>query len=61
MARFQTLLQALNQMRLLADVRRSHGDLEDIADLVDSFIETPQMEACLARVRQLPSVAALMD
>ncbi len=61
MARFQTLLQALNQMRLLADVRRSQGDLKDIADLVDSFIETPQMEACLERVRQLPSVAALMD
>ncbi|MEB3177240.1 MAG: Coq4 family protein [Synechococcus sp.] len=61
MARFKALMSTLNQMRRVIDVGRSQGELTTIADLVDSFLDTPQMEACLARVRQLPSVAALME
>ena len=61
MARFKTLLDSLNQMRRVIEVGRSQGELATIADLVDSFLDTPQMDACLARVRELPSVAALME
>ena len=61
MARFKALLDSLNQMRRVIEVGRSQGELATIADLVDSFLDTPQMDACLARVRELPSVAALME
>ena len=37
------------------------GALAQIADLVDSFLDTPQMEACVGRFRALPGGAALMD
>ena len=61
MHRFQLSLQALGQARQLIAVGRSQGDLARIADLVDSFLDTPQMEACIARFRALPGVAAMMD
>ena len=61
MTRFQQSLQALGQARQLIAVRRSQGDLARIADLVDSFLDTPQMEACLARFRALPGGAELLD
>jgi hypothetical protein len=41
-------------------VGRSQGDLAKIADLVDSFLDTPQMEACIARFRALPGGAEMM-
>jgi len=61
MFRFQRSLQALGQARHLIAVGRSQGDLAMIADLVDSFLDTPQLEACIARFRALPGGAALME
>jgi ubiquinone biosynthesis protein Coq4 len=61
MSRFQHSLKALEQARHLIAVGRSKGELTKIADLVDSFLDTPQMEACIARFRALPDGAALMD
>ncbi|MBD2718158.1 Coq4 family protein [Synechococcus sp. FACHB-909] len=61
MHRFQLSLQALGQARQLIAVGRSQGDLARIADLVDSFLDTPQMEACIARFRALPGGAEMMD
>jgi ubiquinone biosynthesis protein COQ4 len=61
MSRFQQSLQALGQARQLIAVGRSQGDLAKIADLVDSFLDTPQMAACLARFRALPGGAELLD
>jgi hypothetical protein len=60
MSRFQHSLQALEQARHLIAVGRSQGDLAKIADLVDSFLDTPQMEACIARFRALPGGAEMM-
>jgi len=61
MSRFQELLRALNNLKLLAAIGRSGGALANVADLVDSFIGSPQMDACVQRVRALPGGAALMD
>lgn len=61
MARFQHSLQALAQARHLIAVGRSQGDLAKIADLVDSFLDTPQMQACIARFRALPGGAEMME
>lgn len=61
MPRFQESLQALRQLRHVINVGRSGGDLDRVADLVDSFLDTPQMEACIARFRALPGGSAMMD
>ena len=37
------------QARLVVEVGRHKGELSSVADLVDSFLDTPQMEACLKR------------
>jgi ubiquinone biosynthesis protein COQ4 len=61
MARFQEVLRSLNNLKLLAAIGRSGGDLSHVADLVDSFLGSPQMAACVQRFRALPGGAALMD
>ena len=61
MARFKTLLQTLKQARLVVEVGRQKGELSSVADLVDSFLETPQMDACLERFRADPDGSALLD
>ncbi|MFW6730149.1 MAG: Coq4 family protein [Synechococcus sp.] len=61
MARFQELLQTLQQLRRVIEVGRHQGGLDQVADLVDSFLDTPQMEACVARFRALPGGARLME
>ena len=61
MGRFGELLRSLNKLKLLAAIGRSGGDLGSIADLVDNFLDTPQMADCVRRFRQLPGGAALMD
>ena len=61
MARFQELLRSLNNLKLLAAIGRSGGDLGNVADLVDSFLGSAQMAACVQRFRALPGGAALMD
>ena len=42
-------------------VGKSSGNLEKIADLVDSFLDTPQMNACITRFRELPGGSEMMD
>ena len=61
MARFQELLRSLNNLKLLGAIGRSGGDLANVADLVDNFLGSPQMAACVQRFRALPGGAALMD
>mgnify|MGYP006277481347 CR=1 FL=1 len=61
MGRFHEVLRALNNLKLLAAIGRSGGDLASVADLVDSFIDSPQMADCIQRFRAIPEAAALMD
>ena len=61
MGRFNEVLRALNNLKLLAAIGRSGGDLSSVADLVDSFIDSPQMGDCIRRFRAVPGGAALMD
>ncbi|MEA5424576.1 MULTISPECIES: Coq4 family protein [unclassified Synechococcus] len=61
MARFGELLRAANNLKLLAAIGRSGGDLGSVADLVDNMLDTPQMEACIGRFRSVPGGAAMMD
>jgi ubiquinone biosynthesis protein COQ4 len=61
MGRFQEVVRALNNLKLLAAIGRSGGDLSSVADLVDSFIDSPQMADCVRRFRELPGGADLMD
>jgi ubiquinone biosynthesis protein Coq4 len=61
MVRFQELLQTLDQLRRVIEVGRHQGALDQVADLVDSFLDTPQMEACVERFRALPGGARLMQ
>ncbi len=61
MARFQELLRAANNLRLLAAIGRSGGELSSVADLVDSFLDSPQMAACVERFRALPEGARMLE
>ena len=61
MGRFAELVRSLNNLKLLAAIGRSRGDLRTVADLVDSFLDTPQMTDCVRRFRALPGGAELMD
>ena len=61
MERFSEVLRSLNNLKLLAAVGRSGGELGTIADLVDNFLGSPQMEDCIRRFRALPGGAELMD
>ena len=61
MERFQQSLQALRQLSHVAAVGRSGGSLDKIADLAESFLDTPQMEQCIARFRAFPGGAEMMD
>ncbi len=61
MGHFTELLRSLNNLKLLAAIGRSGGDLSSIADLVDNFLDSPQMADCVRRFRALPGGAELMD
>ena len=61
MGRFSEVLRSLNNLKLLAAVGRSGGELGTIADLVDNFLGSPQMEDCIRRFRALPGGAELID
>ena len=61
MGRFSEVLSSLNNLKLLTAVGRSGGELGTIADLVDNFLGSPQMEDCIRRFRALPGGAELMD
>ena len=54
-------MSSLNKLKLLAAVGRSGGDLRNVADLVDSYLDTPQMADCVRRFRALPGGAEMMD
>jgi len=60
MVRFGELLRALHNLSLLAAIGRSGGELSCVADLVDSFMDSPQMADCVRRFRALPDGAAML-
>ena len=61
MNRLHGSFQVLKQLGKLIAVGKSSGNLEKIADLVDSFLDTPQMNACITRFRELPGGFEMMD
>ena len=61
MSRLQESFQVLKQIGSLIAVGKSSGDLEKIAELIDSFLDTPQMKACITRFRELPGGSEMMD
>ncbi len=61
MGRFQELLRAANNLRLLAAVGRSGGELSSIGDLVDSFENSPQLAESVRRFRAVPGGADLLE
>ena len=61
MSRFGELLRSVNNLKLLGAIGRSGGDLASVADLVDSFLDSPQMGDCLRRFRAVPGGAALLE
>ncbi len=61
MTHFAELLRSLNNLKLLAAIGRSGGDLGSVADLVDNLIDSPQMADCVHRFRAVPGGAALME
>ncbi|WP_315859533.1 MULTISPECIES: hypothetical protein [unclassified Cyanobium] len=52
MSRFGALLRAANNLKLLAAIGRSGGDLNSIADLLDNMIDSPQMVDSIRRLRR---------
>jgi ubiquinone biosynthesis protein Coq4 len=60
MGRFQDLLRSVNNLRLLAAVGRSGGELSSVADLVDGFLDSPQLARSVERFRVLPGGAELL-
>jgi ubiquinone biosynthesis protein Coq4 len=61
MERFKEIFRSIGNLRLLGEIARSGGELSTIGDLVDNFLDSPQMELCIKRFRALPGGAELMD
>ena len=61
MNRLHESFQTLKQLGTLIAVGRSSGKLDKIADLIDSFLDTPQMDACITRFRGIPGGSEMMD
>ena len=61
MARFQELLRAANNLRLLAAIGRSGGELSSVADLIDGFLDSPQLAASVGRFKAVPGGGELLD
>ncbi|MFM9041969.1 MAG: Coq4 family protein [Vulcanococcus sp.] len=61
MGRFTEALRSLNNLKLLAAIGRSGGELSTVADLVDNFLGSPQMADCVRRFRAVPGGNTLMD
>ena len=51
MSRFGEPLRAANNLKLLAAIGRSGGDLSSVADLVDNMIDSPQMVDSIRRFK----------
>jgi ubiquinone biosynthesis protein COQ4 len=60
MSRFQEALRAANNLRLLAAVGRSGGELSSIADLIDNFLGSPQLAASVERFKGVPGGAEML-
>lgn len=61
MGRFQELLRAANNLRLLAAIGRSGGELSNVADLIDSFLDSPQLTASVERFSAVPGGQAMLE
>jgi hypothetical protein len=59
--RFQDGLRSIGRLGLLAAIGRSGGGFGQIADLVDSYVDTPQMEESLRRFRALPEGRRMLE
>ena len=58
--RFAELIRTARNLRFLADIRDGNG-LNSVADLIDNMIDSPQMDDCLRRFRQVPGGAEMLD
>ncbi len=61
MSRFGELLRAANNLKLLAAIGRSGGELSSVADLLDNMIDSPQMLDSVRRFRAVPGGAAMLE
>jgi ubiquinone biosynthesis protein COQ4 len=61
MSRFAELLQAANNLKLLAAIGRTGGALNSVADLVDNMIDSPQMLDSIRRFRAVAGAAAMLE
>ncbi len=61
MSRFGELLRATNNLKLLAAIGRSGGDLSSVADLVDNMIDSPQMVDSIRRFKAVAGGAEMLE
>lgn len=61
MSRFGELLRAANNLKLLAAIGRSGGDLNSIADLLDNTIDSPQMVDSIRRFKAVAGGAEMLE
>ena len=61
MSRFWELLRAINNLKLLATIGRSGGDLSSVADLVDNMIDSPQMVDSIRRFKEVAGGAEMLE
>ena len=61
MSRFGELLRAANNLKLLAAIGRSGGDLSSVADLVDNMIVSPQMVYSIRRFKAVAGGAEMLE
>ena len=61
MSRFGELLRAANNLKLLASIGRSGGDLNSVADLVDNMIDSPQMVDSIRRFKAVAGGAEMLE
>ena len=61
MSRFGELLRAANNLKLLAAIGRSGGDLSSVADLLDNMIDSPQMVDSVRRFKEVAGGAEMLE
>ena len=61
MSRFGELLRAASNLKLLAAIGRSGGDLNSIADLLDNMIDSPQMVDSIRRFKAVAGGAEMLE
>jgi ubiquinone biosynthesis protein COQ4 len=61
MLRFEELGRSIRNLGLVTDFLKSMGTkTETIFDIDDNFLESPQMEACVQRVKAIPAAESMM-